>query len=123
MARGLVELFIVSLAFAFFIMCPRMAGMGAVVSRLHGLNPYIVAVIGGLIAIPLIVFMEYLVINYGVHTAIIVAAVTDIVAAILMGVYKPRYAIEVFIIAAFLWLGVVTAIKLSPMITKILGLE
>lgn len=118
-----IELFVVSFAFAFFIMCPRMAGMGAVVSRLHGLNPYVVAVVGGLLAIPLIVLMEYLVINFGVHAAIVVAAITDVVAAVLMGVYRPRYAVEVFIIAMFLWLGVLTAMKLSPMITKMLGLE
>lgn len=123
MGKLLIELFMVSFAFAFFIMCPRMAGMGAVVSRLHGLNPYVVAVVGGILAIPLIVLMEYLVINFGVHAAIIAAAATDIAAAVLMGVYKPRYAVEVFIIAMFLWLGVVTAMKLSPMITKVLGLE
>jgi hypothetical protein len=123
MSRTLLDLFVVSLAFAFFIMCPRMAGMGAIVSRLHGFNPYIVAAIGGVLAIPLIILMEFLVIRFGVSTAIIVAAATDIASAILMGVYKPRYAVEVFIIAAFLWLGVLTAMKLSPIITKILRLE
>lgn len=121
--KSVMALIIASLAFAFFIMCPRMAGMGAVVSRVHNINPYLVALIGGLIAVPLIIFMEYLVINYGVHIAIIVAAATDVLAALAMGVLKPKYAVEVFIIALFLWMGVMVASRTSDYIIRILGME
>lgn len=45
---------VLSLAFAFFVMCPRMAGMCAVISRTSGVNPYLIAVLGGIMAAPLI---------------------------------------------------------------------
>jgi len=50
---------ILSLAFAFFIMCPRIAGMCAVISKAGGINPYLIAILGGLIAIPLIALMVF----------------------------------------------------------------
>jgi len=62
-----MEFFVVFSAFAFFIMCPSMAGMDAVVFRLHGLNPYVAVSAGRILAILLIVLMEYIVINFGVQ--------------------------------------------------------
>ena len=50
---------ILAVAFAFFIMCPRMAGMCAVISKMYNVNPYVTAIIGGFIAVPLIILMVF----------------------------------------------------------------
>ena len=100
---------VASTAFALFIMCPRMAGMCAVLAKLKSLNPYVVAVLGAVMAIPLIVLMVYLTLKFGVHIAIIAAVITDIMAALAMGAFTWRHAIEVMVIALFVWLGVFVA--------------
>ncbi len=110
---------IISLAFAFFIMCPRMAGMCAVIARVKGVNPYTIAFIGGILSIPLMVLMVFITIKYGVHLAIFAAALTDILSAASMGTFKVRYAIEVLIIALFIWVGVLIARSIAPVIESI----
>ncbi len=118
--RDPVLLSIVSIAFAFFIMCPRMAGMIAVVARVKNVNPYVATVIGGLIAIPLIMAMVYITMRFGVHIAILAAAATDVLAAVMMGNFKIRYGIEIAIIALFIWIGVITARHIAPYIEELL---
>lgn len=110
---------IISLAFAFFIMCLRMAGMCAVIARVKGVNPYTIAFIGGILSIPLMVLMVFITIKYGVHLAIFTAALTDMLSAASMGTFKVRYAIEVLIIALFIWVGVLIARSIAPVIESI----
>lgn len=110
-----------SLAFAFFIMCPRMAGMCAVIAKTREVNPYLIALIGGVISVPLIMLMVFLTIKMGVQAAILVAAATDLLAALAIGTLRPKYALEVLIIALFVWAGVTTANKLSPILEKIIA--
>ncbi|WP_457550099.1 hypothetical protein [Archaeoglobus sp.] len=108
-----------AIAFAFFIMCPRMAGMCAVISKVGGVNPYTIAFIGGLIAVPLIVFMVFLTVEFGVTTAIVAAVITDILASVVTGTFRLRYGIEIIIIALFIWIGVTIANKLAPLIENV----
>ncbi len=109
-----------SVAFALFVMCPRMAGMCAVISKMSGVNPYAVAIVGGLLSIPLIALMVFLTIKFGVSAAILVAVATDALAALATGTFNLRYGIEVALIALFVWLGVIVARSLSPAIESIL---
>jgi len=119
---GFVRVYlIVSLAFAFFIMCPRMAGMCAVIAKVKGVNPYVVAIVGGVMSVPLIVLMVYLTIKVGVYAAIIAAVATDILASIAMGTFRLKYAVEVAIIALFIWVGVAVASRASALLTSLIA--
>lgn len=89
---------VLSLAFAFFVMCPRMAGMCAVISRAGDVNPYLVAILGGLMAVPLVALMVFLTVRFGVGVAIAAAVLTDILSAVATG----RYGIEIALIAMFI---------------------
>ncbi len=109
-----------SVAFAFFVMCPRIAGMCAVLSRIGNVNPYVISVLGGLIAIPLISLMVFLTVRFGVEVAIAVAVLTDILSAIVMGTFKLRQGIEIILIALFIWLGVVVSIKFASTIESVI---
>ncbi len=108
-----------SIAFAFFVMCPRMAGMCAIISKVGKANPYVIAILGGLIAVPLIVLMVFLTIRFGVGVAIAVAVLTDILSAIATGTFRLRYGIEIILIALFLWVGVIVASKVSYSIENV----
>ncbi len=109
---------LLAVAFAFFVMCPRMAGMCAVISKVENANPYVIAIFGGLLAIPLITLMVFLTIRFGVGAAILAAVITDLLAAIATGTFRVRYGIEIAIIAFFIWIGVVVASKIAPLIEK-----
>ncbi len=111
---------LLAVAFAFFIMCPRMAGMCAVISKLSNTNPYVIVVFGGIIAIPLIALMIFLTIKFGVEAAILAAVATDLLAAIATGTFKLRYGIEIAVIALFIWIGVALAGKIAPVIEGLL---
>ncbi len=110
---------LLSLAFALFILCPRMAGMCAVLSEMSGVNPYSIAVVGGLISIPLIALMVYVTIKLGVGYAIALAVATDILSALATGTFRLRYGIEIVLIALFLWMGVIVAGKLAVIIESV----
>jgi len=76
-------------------MCLRMAGMCAVISRTCGVNPYLIAVLGGIMAAPLIRPYGVLTIRFGVGIAIAAAVITDILSAIATGTFRLRYGIEI----------------------------
>ncbi len=116
----IIDIVTTSIAFALFIVCPRMAGMCAVISKIHQLNPYIISITGTLLSTPLVILLLYITINYGITLAIIFAAITDIIASLIIGTLNIKYAIEILIISTFVWAGVYTATKTSPIITKIL---
>ncbi len=117
---SLIDYIITSIAFAFFVVCPRMAGMCSVVSKIRSLNPYIVSCLGTVISTPLIILMMYLTTQFGITSAIILAVLTDIISSIIMGIFNIKYAIEIVIIAIFVWIGVVVASKTSTMIVNII---
>jgi len=121
METSLKSLITLSAAFAFFVMCPRMAGMCAVISKIKDTNPYAIAFFGSLIAVPLIAFMVYLTIRFGIHAAIIAAVLTDLIAAVFTGTFKIKYGIEIAVIALFIWAGVFVAGKVSTIFESILN--
>ena len=107
--KGVVAELVASLAFALFVMCPRLAGMCAAIADLKGLDPYLVAFLGTLMAAPLLALMMYLTLRCGVGAAIIAAVATDVAAALVMGTLDYRALVELLVIAAFIWVGVVVA--------------
>ena len=109
-------LIIASVTFAFFILCPRMVGMAAVISGIKEVNPWIVVVIGAVLAIPLMLLMYWVLQKYGAAWAIGLAAATDIVAALIIGAYSWKATVSVVIIAIFVWAGVYVANLVSKAI-------
>ena len=97
---------IAAVAFAFFILCPRMAGMANVISNASKVNLVSVAVIGTLISLPLIVAMVLVFQHYGLWAALALAVFTDILAALIMGAISWKSSFETFIIAIFVLAGV-----------------
>ena len=94
--------------------------MCAVIASAKGVNLYLVAVTGGLASIPLIVLMVYLTIEVGVHAAIAATVATDILTSAVMGAFRLRYAVEIILIALFVWLGVDVAAKTAPLVESLL---
>lgn len=110
----------VSIAFAFFIVCPRMAGMTHVITSHTQTNIYYVSIIGTIISIPLLLVMVSLLKNYGLIAAVGFCVLTDIAAALLMGkVVSPKAGLETFIIAIFLIAGA----RVAPLISSYLAVK
>jgi hypothetical protein len=107
------QLFIASLGFALFILCPRMAGMANVISRATNSNLILVAVIGTLVSLPLIVLMVIIFRHYGLWAAMAFAVLTDLLAALIMGAISWKASVETLIIALF----VVAGVKVAGLIT------
>ena len=99
-------LILASVTFAFFILCPRMVGMASVISGMKEVNPWVVVIIGAVLAIPLMLLMYWVLQKFGAGYAIGLAAATDIVAALIIGTYNWKLMVSVLIIAAFVWAGV-----------------
>lgn len=109
-------LIIASVSFAFFILCPRMVGMAAVISGIKEVNPWVVVIVGAVLAIPLMLLMYWVLQKFGTAYAIGLAAATDIVAALIIGTYNWKSMVSVVIIAAFVWAGVYVANLVSKAI-------
>jgi hypothetical protein len=103
------QLLIAAVAFAFFILCPRMAGMANVIANASKVNLVSVAVVGTLISLPLIVAMVIVFQHYGLWAALALAVFTDILAALIMGAISWKSSFETFIIAVFVLAGVKVA--------------
>ena len=97
---------IASIAFALFILCPRMAGMASVIANATQLNLILVTVIGTLISLPLIILMVIIFNHYGLWAALAFAVFTDVLAALAMGAINWKASVETFIIAIFVLVGV-----------------
>ena len=107
------QLLVAAVAFAFFILCPRMAGMANVIANASKVNLIVVAVIGTLISLPLIVVMVIVFQRYGLWAALALAVFTDVLAALIMGAISWKSSFETFVIAAFVLLGVRVASLIS----------
>ncbi len=67
-----------ALAFAFFIVCPRMAGITSVISKSVGIDVVKLAVIGLIISLPLVIAMVLIFTRYGLVAALAFAVITDL---------------------------------------------
>jgi len=106
-------LLIVSIAFALFLVCPRMAGMVSVITDATPTNIISVSVIGTVISLPLIIAMVLVFKRYGLIAALAFCVLTDIGAALMMKQVSLKAGLETFIIALFLILGVRVASIIS----------
>ena len=112
-----MKLLIAALAFAFFIICPRMAGITSLIARSAGLDLIKVTVLGSLVAIPLVVAMVLIFSRYGLIAALAFAVFTDVLSALAMREISLKAGIETLVIALFVLIGVKVA-ALSRIATK-----
>jgi hypothetical protein len=104
---------IASVAFALFILCPRMAGMANVIANATKVNLVLVSVVGTLISLPLIVAMVFIFRQWGLWAALAFAVLTDVLAALVMGAISWKSSFETFIIALF----VIAGVRVASLIT------
>ncbi len=117
------ELLIASTGLALFIICPRMAGMVHIIKKFSGVPLYQTALLGGIIALPMIVLMVWVFSKSGtlfgpqnaVWGALAFCVLTDILSAFFMKEISVRAGIETLVIAIFVIIGV----KAAPYVTNI----
>jgi len=111
---GTMNPFIVaSVAFALFVVCPRMAGMMNVITGSTETDIFRVIFVGTLVSIPLLVGMVMAFKAYGIYGALAFNIGTDMLAVAFMKNISARAGFETLIIAAFVLLGVKVASALS----------
>ncbi len=107
------SLLTVSIAFALFIVCPRMAAMTNIITTATQTNIIHVAVTGTIISLPLIIAMVLIFKHYGLLAALGFCVLTDLGAALVMKQVSFKAGLETLIIALFLILGVKVASIIS----------
>jgi uncharacterized membrane protein len=107
------ELLIISTAFSFFVVCPRMAGIVNVIANYTHLSLVKIIFLGVIFSIPLTILMTMIFSKYGISNALIFCVFTDIIASFLMGKINFKSGIETLIIAAFVVAGVKVAAYIS----------
>lgn len=108
----------ISTAFSFFIICPRMAGMLHVICANSDLPIYKIALLGSLIALPLILLMVFFFSKFKLKGALIYCVGTDLLAAFLLSDIGYRAGLETAIIALFVFVSVKVAPKISNLFFK-----
>ncbi|MCT4563228.1 MAG: hypothetical protein N4A68_02710 [Maledivibacter sp.] len=108
-----------SLGFAFFVVCPRMAGMIHILSNYSSFSLLYTVLLGIVVSIPLLMLMVYVFDKAGVWGALGFCVLTDFISALVMKGVSIKAGIETFIIAIFVVIGV----KLSPHISKVIFRE
>ncbi|RUM34274.1 MAG: hypothetical protein DSY33_02610 [Archaeoglobus sp.] len=110
------NLLIASLAFALFIICPRMAGMTSVIANSTNINLVKLAVVGSLLSVPFVVVMVLVFNRYGLLAALAFAVLTDLLSALIIREISFKACVETLVIAIFVMIGVKVASYVSGMI-------
>lgn len=100
-------------AFAFFLVCPRLGAMTNILEKNTDFPIYWLVIIGTFASIPLLVLMTWLIRHWGLMAGLALAIVTDLIAALILTSVSMKVALETFIIAIF----VVGGNQIAKMIT------
>jgi hypothetical protein len=109
------NLIITATALAFFIVCPRMAAIIHVICKNSNQPLFKTALIGSIIAIPLILMMVFIFSKFGITGALMFCIVTDLISACLLGGIDRKAGVETIVIAAFVF----AAVKVAPLVANI----
>jgi len=112
-------LILASTAFALYVTCPRMTAMIATESKIAGLNPVLTIALGCLIGIPLFLILLYTFQHLGVEATVLLAALFDLAAALLLGRIDLKGGLELLIITLFVYLGIRVAPHLAVAILRV----
>jgi hypothetical protein len=113
MSQDFYAYVVASAAFAMFIVCPRMAAMTNICHRHVVCNLVVLVILGTIVSIPLLIIMVLILKRWGFAAAIGFAIVTDLLSALLMGVFSRKATIEIVIISLF----VISGSRLATWIT------
>ena len=94
-----MKLLIAALAFAFFVVCPRMAGITSIIANATDVDLVKLAVVGSLIAIPFVVAMVLIYSKYGLLAALGFAVLTDLLSALVIKEISIKAGVETLIVA------------------------
>ncbi len=100
-------------AFAFFILCPRMGAMINILDKNTTFPLYWLVILGTLGSVPLLILMAWIIKQWGLVAGLALAVLTDLLAALVLKSVSTRAAVETFIIAIF----VVVGNRIATMIT------
>ena len=101
------------IAFAFFVVCPRLGAMTNLLERNTEFPIYWPVIVGTFLSIPLLVLMTWVIRQWGLMAGLGLAVVTDLLAALILTSVSMKAAVETFIIAIF----VVGGNQIAKMIT------
>ena len=99
------QFLIAMIAYAFFIVCPRLAAMTKIITTHTQTDIIKVVTVGTIFSLPLIILMTLIVIKYGLLAGLGFAVLTDILSAIFMREISLKAGLETFIIAVFVVVG------------------
>ncbi len=111
-----MKLLIAALAFAFFILCPRMAGITSIIANATNVDLVKLAILGSLISIPFVVAMVLIYTKYGLLAALGFAVLTDLLSALVIKEISIKAGVETLIVALFVIIGVRVASFVSKFI-------
>jgi len=111
-----IPLLVASVAFALYVTCPRMTAMISSQAKISGFNPLLVITLGCVLGIPMFLILFYAMRYLGVEVAVILAAVMDFAAALMLGKISLRAGVELAVITIFVYAG----IRVAPIIAKAL---
>jgi len=100
-------------AFAFFVLCPRLGAMTNLLDRHTTLSIYWLVIAGTFGSIPLLLLMTWCIRQWGLMAGLGLAIVTDLIAALILTSVSMKVALETFIIAIF----VVGGNQIAKMVT------
>ncbi len=89
-----MKLLIAALAFAFFILCPRMAGITSIIANATNVDLVKLAILGSLISIPFVVAMVLIYTKYGLLAALGFTVLTDLLSALVIKEISIKAGIE-----------------------------
>jgi len=87
-------------------------------SKVSGINPVAVIILGSILGIPLFLVLLYVLNTWGVGAAVILAAVFDLGAAALLGELDLKAGLELLVITAFVYAGIRLAPRIVGMLLK-----
>jgi len=108
----LAPLVVAALVFALYVTCPRMTAMIATQAKLTRINPALVIALGCILSIPLFLALLYALNHWGAAAAVLLAAVFDAAAALLLGELDLKAGLELAIITLFVYAGIRAAPKI-----------
>lgn len=103
--QSLASYFIVVVAFASFIVCPRMAAMTNLLTRYSISSIYSVVIGGTIVSLPLLIATAWAIRQWGLMAGLALAIATDILAAVILTTVNVKLAVETIIIAVFVVAG------------------
>ncbi len=105
MNENLLTFSVAMTAFAFFIVCPRMAAMTNLVAKNFELSIYSLVILGTVCSIPFLLLMTWIIQRWGLLGGLGFAVFTDLLAALVISSVSVKAAVETFIIALFVVAG------------------